>query len=145
VNTPPTARVLQLHRTLYKAEGSILVQLRTGCIGLRKFLYRCKVPEISTLLCECGAGEETAAHIAMLCALETARRPLLFDECGRQQPWRALTGTPLQARKLTKWLIQSKRIGQFSLARKLLYHSEPGSENRGLQWQKMRRTLYNSV
>jgi hypothetical protein len=37
-NTPPNRRVLKLHAGLQKAESSVLVQARTGRIGLAKFL-----------------------------------------------------------------------------------------------------------
>ena len=34
LDTKSTPRVLALHRTLHKAESLVLVQARTGCIGL---------------------------------------------------------------------------------------------------------------
>src|SRR5271156_6574594 len=36
---PPTKQVLNLHKDLRKAESALLVQARTGQIGLAKFLY----------------------------------------------------------------------------------------------------------
>ena len=44
-HTPtPTKKVLQLHEGLSKRESSMLVQLRTGKIGLNDFLFARKVP-----------------------------------------------------------------------------------------------------
>ena len=123
-NTGPTSKVLLLHQTLKKAESSILVQMRTRCIGLRKFLYGCRVPDIDSPMCACGGGEETAEHIAILCPLESSKRHALLDVHGRQHSWNVLIGKPTQARQLTRWLIESDRIHQFSLARKLLYGNE---------------------
>ncbi len=123
VNTQPTAKVLQLHHALQKVESSILVQMRTHCIGLKKFLYECRVPNIDSPMCDCGGGKETAEHIAMLCPLESSRKHLLFDDYGSQQPWKTLIGTPIQAKRLNKWFIKSERIGQFFLAKKLLYQT----------------------
>ena len=123
-HTRPTAKVLQLHRTLQKAESSILIQMRTRCIGLKKVLYECRVPHIDSPMCDCGEGEVTAEHIAMLCLLESSRRYLLFDDYGRQQSWKTLIGNPTQAKRLTKWLIESGRLRQFSLAKKLWYRNE---------------------
>jgi len=59
-DTPPTRAVLKLHSGLRKAESSVLVQARTGRIGLAKFLYKYRVPSVLTAQCRCGAGEETA-------------------------------------------------------------------------------------
>lgn len=101
----------------------MLVQLRTQCIGLRKFLYDCRVLEIGSPRCNCQGGEETAEHIALFCPLESSRRHLLLDECGRRQSWETLIGTPSLARRITKWFIESGRIKQFTLANKLLYQS----------------------
>ena len=123
-NTRPTSKVLQLHKTLKKAESSILTQMRTPCIGLRKFLYGCRVPDIDSPMCACGGGEETAEHIAMLYPLESSKQHALLDVHGRQQSWNVLISKPMQARQLTRWLIESDRIHQFSLARKLLYANE---------------------
>ena len=93
-------------------------------VGGRKFLYGCRVPDIDSPMCACGGGEETAEHIAMLCPLESSKRHILLDDHGRQQSWNVLIGKPMQARQLTKWLIESERIHQFSLAKKLLDGNE---------------------
>ena len=130
VNGPPTRRVLQLHATLQKAESTMLIHIRTGCIGLKKFLYNCRVPDIDSPMCDCRGGEETAEHVVMLCPKESHRRYLLHDEQGRQQSWSTLTGTPLQAKRLARWLIESDRIKQFSLAKKLLYGADSQDNSR---------------
>ena len=130
VNGPPTPRVLQLHAALQKAESAMLIHIRTGCIRLKKFLYNCRVPEIDSPMCDCGGSEETAEHVVMLCRKETHRRHLLHEQ-GRQQSWNTLTGKPLQAKRLARWLIESDRIEQFSLAKKLLYGAETEDNNCG--------------
>ena len=58
---------LCLYSGLAKAESSALCQARTEKIGLRAFLYRCKVPEINTPTCPCGLGDQTAAHLFSEC------------------------------------------------------------------------------
>lgn len=130
VNGPPTRRVLQLHAALQKAESTMLIHIRTGCIGLKKFLYTCRVPDIDSPMCDCRGGEETAEHVVMLCPKESHRRYLLHDEQGRQQSWSTLTGKPLQAKRLARWLIESDRIKQFSLAKKLLYGADSQDNSR---------------
>jgi hypothetical protein len=47
-DTPPNEAVLKLHFRLRKAESFVLVQARTGRIGLAKFLYNCKVLGVLT-------------------------------------------------------------------------------------------------
>ena len=47
-DAPPNKAVLKLHSGLKKAESSVLVQARTGRIGLARFLYSRKVPGIQS-------------------------------------------------------------------------------------------------
>ena len=58
-------RAIDRHEGLTKAESSLLTQARTGAIGLKDFLFRAKVPRISTPYCECGRGRETVEHLAV--------------------------------------------------------------------------------
>ena len=116
---PPNRAVLKLHSGLRKAESSVLVQARTGRIGLAKFLYSCKVPGILSTQCRCGAGEETPRHMSLYCTEETERRQHL--RTGRRLDYQQLIGTNSGARKLAEWMIRSGRLGQFTLARRLLY------------------------
>jgi hypothetical protein len=116
---PPDKQVLKLHTGLKKAESLMLVQACTGRIGLAKFLYERKVSGIQTAQCCCGAGEETVRHMALYCTEETERRQSLRTN-GRLN-YNRLIGTANGARRLAEWVIRSGRLGQFSLARNLLY------------------------
>ena len=62
-----TDKALRRHEGLTKAQSSLLAQARTGDIGLRDYLFRRKVPGISTPLCECGEGRETVEHLVVWC------------------------------------------------------------------------------
>jgi hypothetical protein len=73
-DTPPNRAVLKLHIGLRKAESSVLVQARTGRIGLVKFLYNRGVPRILSAQSRCRMGEETPRHMALYCAEEADRR-----------------------------------------------------------------------
>src|ERR1700735_2340765 len=53
---PPPKERLKLHDELQKAESSLLVQMRTGKIGLRAFLFERRVPDVMTPVCSCGDG-----------------------------------------------------------------------------------------
>jgi hypothetical protein len=56
---------LQRHGGLNKAKSSLLVQIRTGAIGLRNFLFKQRVPDVLTPYYECGEGRETIEHLVM--------------------------------------------------------------------------------
>ena len=72
--------VLQLHAALQRAESSMLIHIRTGCIELKRFLHICRVPEIDSPMCDWRGSEERAEHVVMLCPKENHRRYLLHDE-----------------------------------------------------------------
>jgi hypothetical protein len=55
----------QVRFWITKAENSALVQVRTGRIGLAKFLFNHKVTGMESAKCRCGAGEETPRHRAL--------------------------------------------------------------------------------
>ena len=40
-----------------------MVQMRTGKVGLRKFLYERKIPDVEAARCGCRRGEETVRHV----------------------------------------------------------------------------------
>jgi hypothetical protein len=117
-DTPPNKAVPKLHSGLRKAESSVLVQAHTGRIGLAKFLYNRKVPGVLSAQCNCSAGEETPQHIALFCTDETERRQHL--QIGGRVDYRQLIGTNSGAKKLVEWMIRPGRLGQVSLARRLL-------------------------
>ena len=60
------------HESLTKAQSSLLVQARTGKIGLKRFLFQRKVPEIPTPLCRCGQAEKTVWHVLSGCTSSDA-------------------------------------------------------------------------
>src|SRR3954468_5538290 len=58
---------LELHSGLIKAQSSVLIQMRTGKIGLSAFLFHRKVPGYETPLCTCGQGPQTPEHLFTTC------------------------------------------------------------------------------
>src|SRR5271163_2362422 len=85
-DTPPTDKVIELHKGLRKAESAMLVQARTKKIGLAEFLYSRKVPGVDTARCRCRAGHETPRHMALFCIEEeeASHRRELTDHMGRK-------------------------------------------------------------
>jgi ribonuclease HI len=67
----PTRKTLAYWSGLRKATASILMQLRTGRIGLRAYLNR--INRSDSARCDCDLGNQTVNHILLEC-------PLLQDE-----------------------------------------------------------------
>jgi hypothetical protein len=119
-DTEPTERILQLHKNLRKSESSVLVQARTECIGLTQFLYKRRVPGIDTPNCTCSDTPETTRHLVLYCTLYPERGALHQLAIGnRPVDYRKLIGTPEGAKALTRWIIGTGRLPQYSLAKKL--------------------------
>jgi len=121
-DTPPTKQVLQLHEGLRKAESALLTQARTGKIGLAKFLYGRRVPGFSTATCQCQVGQETPRHMALYCTYEADRRHYLHAD--KRRTYTQMIGTNKGAKHFVRWMMFSGRLGQFALAKRLLFDSE---------------------
>ena len=63
----PTSKILSLHDKVGKPISSMIIQLRTEKIGLRKFLYSRGVPGIEDEGCGCGLGQQTVMHVLLMC------------------------------------------------------------------------------
>ena len=111
----PDKSSLKLYSQLKKAESSVLFQARTGRIGLRRFLASARVPGIESADCLYGKGQETAEHILLYCD----ERPRTWS---RGAQFRKLVSEAASGGQVARQLIQSGRLGQFSLASRLLYN-----------------------
>jgi len=60
---PPKHFLLNLYKGLTKAKSSLLIQLRTGVIGLNAFLFKIKARDVNTLLYRCVGVLETTVYI----------------------------------------------------------------------------------
>jgi hypothetical protein len=84
---------LKLHEGLRKAESSLAIQLRTGINGLDAFLFQARVPSVSSSLCSCGKGRQTAKHVLIFCPHHSRARHELRDELGHLPDFSRLLGT----------------------------------------------------
>jgi hypothetical protein len=114
-------KVLCKHKKLLKHESSLLVQIRTGKVGLRAFLFARKVPEVATPHCRCGDAPETPQHLVLDCVeLTEARRQLqqrLWPQAICTYPdFVEATADPRTAPTIVQWLLATGRFPEFRLA-----------------------------
>ena len=65
IATSPIRKELNIHGKLPKWVSSLIVQIRTGKIGLQKFLHKRNLPEVKDARCGCSKGGrncETCAY-----------------------------------------------------------------------------------
>lgn len=72
--TSPHGRVLYKVRTTQqsrsrksRALSAVIIQMRTGKIGLRHYLYQRGVPDIPDENCCCGRATQTVQHVRLAC------------------------------------------------------------------------------
>ena len=89
---------LKIHAPLKKAESALATQIRAGKIGLADFLYKRRVPGITSPACPCGWHRQTPEHVIMFCRL-MSDRDSMFREAGTES-YQALTESPKPLRAL---------------------------------------------
>jgi hypothetical protein len=98
----------------------VLVQLRTGMVGLAYFLHKVGVPGYDSSLCSCGQADETPRHFLLYCPEGQDSRRALGPP--GERTFLHLLGTPEGAQRTAKWAIQSRHLRQFYVANNLLYN-----------------------
>jgi len=119
-----TDEALRRHDDLTRAESSLLTQARTGAIGLKDFLFRARVPGITTPHCACGSGRETVEHLVVWCP--DPPKPKTWPATkiySRRDFQEVMQGSTCGARRLAgrvlTWLMDTGLLLEYSLARKL--------------------------
>lgn len=118
-DNPPSKDPLRLHRGLRKAESSLLIQMRTGKIGLRAFLFGRGVPDIATPICRCGQGRETAAHVAAYCPEENTNRRSLPFAMRTHQDFSMAVRDPEKTALLVRWFMKTQRLREYRVAQQI--------------------------
>ncbi|EAQ83381.1 hypothetical protein CHGG_09785 [Chaetomium globosum CBS 148.51] len=113
------ASVMNRHRSrdpaweLSKARSTLLVQARTGKIGLRGFLFTRRVPELVTPVCRCGMARETFEHLVLECN-GAADKPQPWPDDGAELlEW---LGNVEKAAIVVGWVLGLGRLNEFRLA-----------------------------
>ncbi|KAK8061817.1 hypothetical protein PG994_008183 [Apiospora phragmitis] len=129
--SPPDWGACRRYDDMLKHEASVLMQARTGRIGLRSFLFTCRVPDVPTPLCNCGEGRETAEHLILYCKdleerQEQLARQLAPSPLRTRRDLAALTAKKDTARVIAKWLLRTGRLPLYKLAMEIGGPPEPG-------------------
>ena len=108
----PTRKVLHKHDKLPKWVSSLMVKMRTGKIGLRKFLH---VPEVKGTRCGCRRGEETLRHVLTECTrFKEMRRTMWAREVRKARlDLRKILTTPAYVKKAALFMQKTDLLGQF--------------------------------
>ena len=105
----PSKKRLKIHTQLKKAESA---QIRTGKIGLADFLYKRRVPSVTSPACSCGWHRQTPEHVIMFCRL-IDNREQMFRAAGTSD-YQQLTKSSKTLKILTAWLMKTGFLNQFS-------------------------------
>ncbi len=108
--------VRKRHASFTRAESTLAVQLRTGRTGLREYLYKRHVHDITTPTCACGRANETIEHVVLFCVKYAQERRALLARLPHLQ-LDALLRSPVTLTILTRWIISIGRLEQFSAAK----------------------------
>ncbi len=114
----PTRKVLHIHGKLTKWVRLLIVQMRTGKIGLRKFLHERNLPEVKDARCGCKRGEEIVRHVLTECIrFKERRRTIWAREVGKAKlNWinlRTIRTTPAYVKEATLFMQKTDLLGQF--------------------------------
>ena len=118
-NRPLTSRkMLHIHGKLPKWVSSLMVQMRTGKIGLRKFLHERNVPEVKDARRGCKRGEETVRHVLTECTRFKKMRRTMWARKVRKARlnWidlRTIFTTPAYVKKAALFMQKTNLLGKF--------------------------------
>ena len=107
----PTNKVLQLYQGLHKSMSSTLVQMRTGKIGLRKYLS--DIGRTETGECPCGFGYQTVHHVLLECVRHHRLRMETIWIGRKVFDLQEIFSTPRLAKAASKFMLSSRLLGQF--------------------------------
>ncbi len=96
-----------------RAESSVIVQARTGKIGLRSYLHSIGAEDSRN--CPCGEGAQSVQHILLCCPEFEELRETMW-ETRRETDLKAMIGSSELAKRAAQFLINTRLLPQFSHA-----------------------------
>ncbi len=110
---------LKLHENLIKIKSSLITQMRIDRINLTKYLFHRRVLTVSFLTCTCKWLKEFMKHVVIFCFEHNhTRESMLFVV--KMHDFRQLFEVLKTLKIITKWLMNTDLLTQFSLTRKCL-------------------------
>jgi ribonuclease HI len=128
----PSKSNLTYWKGLRKATTSVLIQLRTGIIGLAEYLS--KIKRSDSPRCQCDLGNQSVKHVLLECPLLKELRSEMVEELfmegvsttlGEQAMLTEVKAAPIVA----KFMIASGLLGQFQSVDSVAMGKEQGEED----------------
>lgn len=132
----PNKSNLAYWKGLRKATTSVLIQLRTGIVGLAEYLY--KIKKKDSPRCQCDMGNQSVRHILLECQLLEEQRHEMINELfeagvsttlGEMRMLKESKAAPIVA----KFMITTGLLGQFQLVDSVATGREKGKGNEDRQ------------
>lgn len=113
----PTRKVLSYWKGLRKATASVMMQMRTGRIGLSHYLSRIGVRE--SAWCGCRLGSQTPQHVLLACPLLTELRKMMWRKLEAKKIPRTLgmdelLSEPKASVAIADFMVRTGLLSQFN-------------------------------
>ena len=145
----PGAELRPLHHNLPKAVSSLIIQCRTGHVGLNAYLHWRKVPGYPSPLCHCGLAEDTIIHRLTHCPHmpPNPMRPYLTRGgsalLAHNHVSNTFGGDYSTVREVGRWLLTTLPLDQFSWARRQTDPRLPENHPRNVVATDLRTAMEN--
>lgn len=114
----PTKQVLKIYEGLFKAAITLIVQMRTEKIGLKKFLHSRKILGFDLPECLSIRGVQSAKHFLIECRMYMEKKNKIWEENRRRAEfgiisWEKMLTCPRFAQKTVLFMKLFELIDQF--------------------------------
>lgn len=111
----PTKKILQLHTKLNKRQSALLIGMRTEKIGIKQFLFKQRVPDVTDDKCPCGQGRQTVLHIPLRCRKHRQLRDQELSGILGTSDLRKVLGERKAAAKAIRFMEQTENLGHLGV------------------------------
>ncbi|KAJ5543315.1 zinc knuckle domain protein [Penicillium sp. DV-2018c] len=128
----PTKKTLEYWTGLRKATSSILIQLRTGRIGLGAYLHR--INRRDSARCDCDLGNQTIPHVLLECPLHRDERDWMrraLSDKGITLHRDELLTRPEARTTVAEFMVKTGLLGQFETVDPAALGEEEGDDGGG--------------